>query len=79
MFHSVLKKLVGKTEADVEKMEETILAKIKKRNLSRGWVRESGKRTAPMKLLYAWIIKMGKNKKQENVSDPDVLKVRFTH
>jgi hypothetical protein len=53
MFHSVLKKLVGKTEADVEKMEETILAKIKKRNLSRGWVRESGKRTAPMKLLYA--------------------------
>ncbi len=53
MFHSVLKKLVGKTEADVEKMEETISAKIKKRNLSRGWVRESGKRTAPMKLLYA--------------------------
>jgi hypothetical protein len=47
--------------------------------LSRGWVRESGKRTAPMKLLYAWIIKMGKNKKQENVSDPDVLKVRVTH
>ena len=50
-FHGVLKRLV-KTESDAVNMEQTILAKIKKQQLSRGWVRVSGVKLAPMKIIY---------------------------
>ena len=47
----VLKKLVSKTQEDSLHMEETILKRIKKAQLSRGWSRVSGVKLAPLKVL----------------------------
>ena len=50
-FKHVIKDLISKEQADALQMEERILEKIKKRNLSKGWNRPSGAKVAPLKIL----------------------------
>ena len=50
-FKDVLKELISKEQASAVNLEEKILAKMRKKNLSRGWDRQSGIKVAPLKLL----------------------------
>jgi hypothetical protein len=50
-FKDVLKELISKEQASAVNLEEKILAKMRKKNLSRGWDRPSGIKVAPLKLL----------------------------
>lgn len=50
-FKDVLKELISKEQDTAVKMEEKILAKLKKKALSRGWDRQSGIKVAPLRIL----------------------------
>lgn len=49
----VIKELIGKEQSDQLQLEERILAKMKKRALSKGWDRPSGAKVAPLKVLQS--------------------------
>ena len=52
-FKQVIKEIINKEQPDKVQLEERIMEKIRKRNLSKGWDRPSGKRVAPLKLLQS--------------------------
>ena len=52
-FKMVIKELISKEQSDVLKLEERILEKMKKRNLSKGWDRPTGAKVAPLKILQS--------------------------
>lgn len=47
----MLKELISKEQDTVVKMEEKIIARLKKKALSRGWDRQTGVKVAPLKIL----------------------------
>ena len=49
----MLKKLVEKTKSDVLDLEGSILKRMRAASLSRGWNRSTGRKTAPLKLLFS--------------------------
>ena len=52
-FQMVIKELIGKEQSDKLQIEQRILEKIRKRNLSKGWDRPSGAKMAPLKVLQS--------------------------
>ena len=52
-FNLVIKELINKEQSDTLQLEERILEKLKKRNLSKGWDRPSGAKVAPLKILQS--------------------------
>ena len=50
-FKDVLKELITKEADNTMRLEERILAKMKKKALSRGWVRQTGVKVAPLRIL----------------------------
>jgi predicted DNA binding CopG/RHH family protein len=50
-FKDVIKQLINKEHSNVVQLEEKILAKMKKKALSRGWERQTGVKVAPLKIL----------------------------
>lgn len=50
-FKDVIKQLINKEHCNVVQLEEKILAKMKKKALSRGWERQTGVKVAPLKIL----------------------------
>ena len=52
-FKNVIKELVSKDQANALELEDRILERMKKQNLSRGWVRPSGAKVAPLKILQS--------------------------
>ena len=52
-FKNVIKELVSKDQQNALQLEDRILGKLKKQNLSRGWVRPTGVKVAPLKILQS--------------------------
>ena len=52
-FSQVVKELVRKDQGNALQLEEKILEKVRKRNLSKGWDRPSGVKVAPLKVLQS--------------------------
>ncbi len=50
-FKEVIRELITKEQSDQLQMEERILQRMKKRNLSKGWDRPTGVKVAPLKVL----------------------------
>jgi len=50
-FKDVLKELITKEADSTVRLEERILAKMKKKALSRGWARQTGVKVAPLRIL----------------------------
>jgi len=50
-FKDVLKELIAKEADNTMRLEERILAKMKKKALSRGWDRQTGVKVAPLRIL----------------------------
>ena len=50
-FKAVIKELISKEQSDALQMEEKILERMKRRNLSKGWDRPTGAKVAPLKIL----------------------------
>ena len=50
-FKDVIKQLINKEHSNVVQLEDKILAKMKKKALSRGWERQTGVKVAPLKIL----------------------------
>ena len=50
-FKNVIKELISKDQANALQLEDRILGKMKKQNLSRGWTRPTGVKVAPLKIL----------------------------
>ena len=52
-FKMVIKELISKEQSDALQLEERILEKIRKRNLSKGWDRPTGVKVAPLRVLQS--------------------------
>ena len=52
-FNQVVKDLVSKDQSQALQLEEKILERMRKRNLSKGWDRPSGVKVAPLKVLQS--------------------------
>lgn len=50
-FKMVIKELISKDQSDALQLEERILERMRKRNLSKGWDRPTGVKVAPLKVL----------------------------
>ena len=50
-FKNVIKELVSKDQHNALDLEERILERMKKQNLSKGWGRPTGVKVAPLKIL----------------------------
>ena len=50
-FKEVIRELISKEQSDALQLEERILEKLRKRNLSKGWDRPSGAKVAPLTVL----------------------------
>lgn len=52
-FKMVIKELISKEQSDALQLEERILERIRKKNLSKGWDRPTGVKVAPLKVLQS--------------------------
>ena len=52
-FKNVIKELVSKDQSNALDLEERILQRMKKENLSKGWVKPTGAKVAPLKVLQS--------------------------
>ena len=54
-FKLVIKELIGKETTDQLQLEERILGRLRKQNLSKGWNRPTGRKVAPLKILQSLV------------------------